>query len=169
MKGVDGQGRPCELTAQQEAVVRCLLAWHQDGIQAALPSMGKGSGKTVIMATVVHYLRGGQEWTQASPPYATYRQDAAVRVIPEGILRVTDHWQAVTVTENGVPQVIGWQCARREAELDGEPVYYPRSQELAARAGIREPRLLEWTDGTEAADGAGADGSPASAGARAGR
>lgn len=146
MKGRDARGREIDLTGQQAEIVRAILAWHDEGKQAVLPAMGRGCGKTVIMCTVLHELRKAEE--SARPlVYVVTRHHASgydqvhTATLPEGALQVTDCWQAIL--GNG-GEVIGYACTKREATLDGEPVYYPRSAELAEKAGILPPVSPRW-------------------------
>lgn len=67
MKGVGADGREVTLTPLQERVVRGLLTWHRHGIQVTLPSMGRGSGKTVVMHTLAWMIL---ENIEVPPPLA---------------------------------------------------------------------------------------------------
>lgn len=56
VKGVNEAGREIELLPWQAEVVAKILDWHQNGSSHLLPRMGPRSGKTVVMATVLHEL-----------------------------------------------------------------------------------------------------------------
>lgn len=67
MKGIDADGHEVTLTSEQERITRLLLTWHRHGISVTLPSVGRGSGKTVIMHTLAWMIL---ENIEAPPPLA---------------------------------------------------------------------------------------------------
>lgn len=61
--------------------------------------------------------------------------ETETRVVREGVFQVSSYFQAIQSEAEGL---VGWQCTRREARLNGEPIFDPhRSQALADEAGIK--------------------------------
>jgi hypothetical protein len=146
VKGWDAHGREIELMPEQADIVTTLLSWHDSGKRCILPAVGRGAGKTVILHTVFRILQQRDEQAhplvQVSQVWRSDGYDVFWEAdLPEGKLEVTSAYQALRDEDSAV---LGYQCTSRSTTLNGEPAYYPRNAELAARAGIAEPGGIDW-------------------------
>lgn len=68
MRGWAPDGSELELTGQQAGMVRKVLTWTYGGRPVTLPTLGRGSGREVVLSTIAEYLRRGLSISE--PPRA---------------------------------------------------------------------------------------------------